>query len=148
MAMQPLRRCTYPGCRQRVKSGRCDEHKREARRQQDSRRGTRTERGYSNRWGRYRLMYLKANPLCVNCFKSDIYTPATIVDHIIPIDGEQDVLFWPEWNHQPLCHTCHNIKTFKHDPLTKQKRRNGAYREEEVKASHRTDWTHEYNCNA
>ncbi|EPI4694256.1 HNH endonuclease signature motif containing protein [Morganella morganii] len=148
MPWQPLKRCSYPGCNKRVKSGRCDEHKREARRQQDSRRGTRTERGYSNRWGRYRLMYLKANPLCKHCFESGIYIPARIVDHIIPIDGEQDVLFWPEWNHQPLCHTCHNRKTQQQDPAIKQKRKNGAYREQEEKAAHHNDWIHEYNRNA
>lgn len=55
----------------------CEAHKRQARQQQDARRGTRTERGYSNRWGRYRLRYLKANPLCVHCLKSEHYTPAT-----------------------------------------------------------------------
>lgn len=148
MAMHPLKRCTYPGCRQRVKSGRCDEHRREARRQQDSRRGSRRERGYTVAWDKYRLNYLKLNPLCVHCLSLGVYTPAKIVDHIIPIDGNSDVLFWPEWNHQPLCHACHNTKTFRHDPLTKQKRRNGDYREQEEKAEHRNDWIHEYNRNA
>ncbi|MDN5986874.1 MAG: HNH endonuclease, partial [Enterobacterales bacterium] len=27
MPWQPLKRCTYPSCNKRVKSGRCDEHK-------------------------------------------------------------------------------------------------------------------------
>lgn len=148
MAMHPLKRCTYPGCRQRVKSGRCDEHRREARQQQDSRRGSRRERGYTVAWDKYRLNYLKLNPLCVHCLSLGAYTPAKIVDHIIPIDGNSDVLFWPEWNHQPLCHACHNTKTFRHDPLTKQKRKNGGYREQEEKAEHRNDWLHEYNRNA
>ncbi|MBE8614863.1 HNH endonuclease, partial [Morganella morganii] len=69
-------------------------------------------------------------------------------DHIIPIEGEQDVLFWPEWNHQPLCHTCHNRKTQQQDPATKQMRKNGEYREQEEKAAHRNDGIHEYNRNA
>ncbi|ETO44535.1 HNH endonuclease [Morganella sp. EGD-HP17] len=148
MAWQPLKRCSYPGCNKRVKSGRCDEHKREARRQQDSRRGSRRERGYTPAWDKYRLGYLKRNPLCAHCLRLTVYTPATIVDHIIPVDGGSDVLFWPEWNHQSLCHACHNIKTFKHDPLTKQKRKNGDYREQEERAEHRNDWIHEYNRNA
>ncbi|ERT11881.1 HNH endonuclease [Photorhabdus temperata] len=139
----PLKRCAYPGCKQRVKSGRCDEHKREARRVQDSKRGTRTARGYSNQWGQYRLMYLKANPLCVICLKANIYTPATIVDHIIPIDGDSDVLFWPDFNHQSICHSCHNTKTFKQDPITKQKRKNGEYREWEERAVQRHDWIYQ-----
>lgn len=148
MPWQPLKRCSYPGCNKRVKSGRCDEHRREARQQQDSRRGSRRERGYTVAWDKYRLNYLKLNPLCVHCLSLGVYTPAKIVDHIIPIDGNSDVLFWPKWNHQPLCHACHNTKTFRHDPLTKQKRRNGDYREQEEKAEHRSDWIHEYNCNA
>ncbi|MBN7843655.1 HNH endonuclease [Providencia rettgeri] len=148
MAWQPLKRCSYQGCNKRVKSGRCDEHKREARRQQDSQRGTRTERGYSNRWGRYRLQYLKANPLCVHCLEQGTYTPAVIVDHIIPIEGDSDVLFWPEYNHQPLCQSCHNRKTQQQDPITKQKRKNGVYRELEAKAAQHHDWRHEYNQNA
>ncbi|WP_340616993.1 HNH endonuclease [Xenorhabdus entomophaga] len=140
MPWQPLKRCSYPGCKQRVKSGRCVEHQREARRQQDKQRGTRTERGYSNRWGRYRLMYLKANPLCVHCLTQNSYTPATIVDHIIPIDGDSDVLFWPDFNHQALCHGCHNRKTVQTDPATKQRRKNGEYREREAEAAKRRDW--------
>lgn len=148
MPWQPLKRCSYPGCNKRVKSGRCDEHKREARRQQDSRRGSRRERGYTPAWDKYRLNYLKLNPLCVHCLKLGVYTPAKIVDHIIPVDGGSDVLFWPEWNHQPLCSGCHSRKTVTSDPATKQRRRNGAYREQEEKAAHRTDWIHEYNRNA
>ncbi|MDC9603511.1 HNH endonuclease signature motif containing protein [Xenorhabdus griffiniae] len=140
MPWQPLKRCTYPSCRERVTSGRCEQHKREARRQQDSKRGTRTARGYSNQWGKYRLMYLKANPLCVICLKASIYTPATIVDHIIPIDGDSDVLFWPDFNHQSICHSCHNTKTFKQDPITKQKRKRGEYREQEERAAKYRGW--------
>ncbi|HEJ9412559.1 TPA: HNH endonuclease [Proteus mirabilis] len=147
MPWQPLKRCSYQGCNKRVKSGRCDEHKREARRQQDSKRGSRRERGYTPTWDKYRLHYLRLNPLCVHCLKNGVYTPATIVDHIIPIDGGSDVLFWPDWNHQSLCHACHNTKTFKHDPLTKQKRKNGDYREQEEKAAHRNDWIDEHNRN-
>ncbi|WP_275367488.1 HNH endonuclease [Xenorhabdus bovienii] len=103
-------------------------------------RGTRTQRGYSNQWGRYRLQYLKANPLCVHCLQPDIYASATIVDHIIPIQGEADVLFWPDFNHQSICHSCHNTKTFKQDPITKQKRKRGEYREQEERAVKYRGW--------
>lgn len=148
MAWQPLKRCSYQGCKQRVKSGRCDEHKREARRLQDSRRGSRRERGYTPTWDKYRLRYLKLHPLCVHCLKRGVYTPSTIVDHIIPIDGGSDVLFWPDFNHQALCQSCHSRKTVTSDPDTKQKRKNGEYRKLEEKAAHRNDWVHEYNQNA
>ncbi|HHJ4457381.1 HNH endonuclease [Citrobacter sp. RHBSTW-00696] len=140
MPFAPLRYCTVPGCKARVKSGRCAEHRSQARAEHDSRRGTRTERGYTNRWQRYRLRYLKANPLCKSCQKSGQFTPALIVDHIIPIDGEADVLFWPEWNHQPLCHACHNRKTVQDDPLTKSNRAAGYYYAEERRAAYARDW--------
>ncbi|CDH01732.1 HNH endonuclease signature motif containing protein [Xenorhabdus bovienii] len=131
MPWQPLKRCSYPSCKQRVKSGRCEEHRREQNRQ----RGTRTERGYSNRWSRYRLMYLKTHPLCMHCLKQNCYMPATIVDHIIPIQGEADVLFWPASNHQALCQTCHNRKTVQTDPITKAKRKQGSYQEQEAETA-------------
>lgn len=140
MPFAPLRYCTVPGCKTRVKSGRCAEHRSEARAESDSRRGTRSERGYTNRWQRYRLRFLKINPLCKSCLKASQYTPAVIVDHIIPIRGEADVLFWPEWNHQPLCHACHNRKTVQDDPLTKSNRAAGHYWAEEARAARQRDW--------
>ncbi|BET98202.1 HNH endonuclease [Xenorhabdus taiwanensis] len=144
MPWHPLKRCTYPGCNQRVKSGRCEQHRREINRQQDKQRGSRRERGYTPAWDKYRLQFLKANPLCVHCLKQDNYTPATVVDHIIPINGGSDVLFWPASNHQSLCHSCHNTKTFKQDPITKQKRKQGAYREQEAEAARRNDWMYQH----
>ncbi|HHH0073588.1 TPA: HNH endonuclease signature motif containing protein [Yersinia enterocolitica] len=148
MPVHPLKRCSYPGCRARVKAGRCAEHKREARVQQDSQRGSRRERGYTPRWDKYRLMYLKAHPLCVHCEKQGTYTPAKIVDHIIPIDGGEDVLFWPESNHQGLCVSCHSRKTTTQDPVTKQQRKAGKFHAQEEAARHRNDWIYEYNKNA
>ena len=143
MPWQPLRRCTEPGCNKRVKAGKCDEHKQQARRQSDSRRGTRTERGYSNRWSEYRRHVLRANPLCVHCLKAGTYTAATIVDHIIPIEGDTDVLFWPDTNHQALCISCHSRKTTTSDPMTKEQRRAGVYREQEEAAACRSNWVYE-----
>ncbi|EGE7941614.1 HNH endonuclease, partial [Escherichia coli] len=69
MPWQPLRRCTEPGCNRRVKSGKCEEHRRSARQQQDSRRGSSRERGYTRQWEKYRAMYLSKNPLCAHCLE-------------------------------------------------------------------------------
>ena len=74
-----------------------------------------------------------------------VYTSATIVDHIIPIEGEADVLFWPASNHQSLCAACHGRKTTTTDPVTKQQRKAGKFREQEEAARHRTDWIYEAN---
>lgn len=59
MPWQPLRRCTEPGCNRRVKSGKCEEHRRAAWRAEDARRGHRRARGYSRQWDKYRALYLK-----------------------------------------------------------------------------------------
>ncbi|WP_085981300.1 MULTISPECIES: HNH endonuclease signature motif containing protein [unclassified Paenibacillus] len=40
--------------------------------------------------------------------------PATVVDHITPHKGDMG-LFWDQGNWQPLCATCHSIKTAKED---------------------------------
>ncbi|WGE43046.1 HNH endonuclease [Actinobacillus equuli] len=106
MPMQPLRRCTFPCCRNRVKSGRCDEHK-----PKDTRQGA-AKRGYDHRWAKYRKGYLAQNPLCVMCLAKGIYTPATVIDHIKPVEnGQADPLFWVQSNHQALCRDCHSYKT-------------------------------------
>jgi len=92
MPYQPLRRCSYPGCRNKVKSGRCEEHK-----PKDNRPSSRA-RGYDHKWSKYRAQYLN--------------TPATVIDHIKPVEnGQADPLFWVESNHQALCRDCHSYKT-------------------------------------
>ena len=106
MPYQPLRRCSYPGCRNKVKSGRCEEHK-----PKDNRPSSRA-RGYDHKWSKYREQYLKHHPLCVMCLEKGIYTPATVIDHIKPVEnGQADPLFWVGSNHQSLCRDCHSYKT-------------------------------------
>ncbi|AGO16839.1 HNH endonuclease signature motif containing protein [Glaesserella parasuis] len=108
MPMQPLKRCSFPGCRNRVKSGRCEEHQQK---KQDNRLPA-SKRGYDHRWTKYRAEYLKHNPLCVMCLAKGSYTPATVIDHIKPVqNGQADPLFWVMSNHQALCRDCHSYKT-------------------------------------
>ena len=84
--------------------------RRQADRLYDRKRGSSTQRGYGARWQRRRLIFLKNNPLCVECLKRGERTPATEVDHIEPHNGDP-VLFWDESNWQGLCKTDHSIKT-------------------------------------
>lgn len=108
MPYKPLRRCTFPGCRNRVQSGRCEEHKPKVK---DTRESS-SARGYNYKWRKYREQYLRLHPLCVMCLEEGFYTPATVIDHIKPVEnGQADPLFWIESNHQALCRNCHSYKT-------------------------------------
>lgn len=76
----------------------------------DRMRGGAAERGYDGRWRKARAAFLRRNPLCVECMRKGVLTPATVVDHIIPHRGDKE-LFWNEENWQPLCKSCHDRKT-------------------------------------
>lgn len=71
--------------------------------------GSSNERGYTYQWQKARLVYLAANPLCVYCtaMKTPRVVAASVVDHIIPHQGDQ-ALFWAVENWQSLCAACHN----------------------------------------
>ena len=71
------------------------------------RRGNRHEQGYTNRWARVAHHFLREHPVCVLCSAADRVTAATLVDHVIPHRGDDD-LFWRESNWQALCAPCHN----------------------------------------
>ena len=77
---------------------------------QQKKNGNSAERGYDRRWRKYRLHFLRVNPLCVICQAAGRVTPATVVDHIIPHRGVSS-LFWDYDNHQALCVACHVKKT-------------------------------------
>lgn len=107
--------CRQPGCRMLVDvSGYCESHEKLHRKQVDDRRGSSSERGYGSRWQKARATFLRRNPICVECLKAKIPTPAVIVDHIIPHKGDQD-LFWDTSNWQPLCKLHHDQKTATED---------------------------------
>lgn len=68
---------------------------------------TSTQRGYGYRWQQARERYLREHPLCVMCYARRCITAATVVDHIVPHQGDQ-ALFWRESNWQGLCAHCHS----------------------------------------
>ena len=63
----------------------------------------------TTRWRRVREQVLQGNPLCVNCETLGLLTVAQMVDHIEPVrlGGE----FWAMDNLQPLCNSCHGVKS-------------------------------------
>lgn len=64
-------------------------------------------------WKADRLAHLTANPICKGkdstCEKDGIVVPATVSDHIIPV--ERGGAMWEWSNRQPLCASCHNKKS-------------------------------------
>ena len=84
-----------------------------SRRDHDRTRGSASERGYGWRWQQYTRGFLADNYACA----CGCQMPATLVDHIVPINGPEDDLFWDERNHQALTRDCHNRKTKRADDL-------------------------------
>ena len=108
MPKTPKRPCRYPCCPNLCDSGvYCREHSQYS---SDRLRGNAAERGYDGKWRTSRDRYLRRNPLCVQCLKEGIITPATVVDHVVPHRGNR-TLFWDEHNWQALCKSCHDKKT-------------------------------------
>ena len=69
---------------------------------------TKAPRLYDNqRWRKVRRMHLAEHPMCVMCERQGRVTAATVVDHIVPHEGNAD-LFWDMDNWQSLCATCHS----------------------------------------
>ncbi|ETT46284.1 HNH endonuclease [Paenibacillus odorifer] len=105
------RPCSYPRCPELIESGTyCTKHTK----LREQQRGTSYQRGYDHKWKLARIRYLRHHPLCVHCEERGEDIAATVVDHIIPHKGDMR-LFWDIKNWQPLCATCHGIKTAKED---------------------------------
>lgn len=104
------KQCKKIGCSNLTDNanGYCVEHQPE-RYRYDKARLSSYQRGYDNRWRKYRLWFLEYHPLCSLCGD-----PATVVDHIIPHKGDKK-LFWDANNHQALCKACHDAKTARED---------------------------------
>jgi 5-methylcytosine-specific restriction protein A len=72
--------------------------------------GTAAANGYGYRWQQARIAFLQDHPLCAQCQQCGRATPATVVDHIAPHRGDM-LLFWDRNNWQPLCASCHGVKS-------------------------------------
>jgi 5-methylcytosine-specific restriction protein A len=70
-------------------------------------RKTASARGYGRRWQKARLTYLANHPLCCQCERRGLVVASTVVDHVTPHHGDQQ-LFWDSSNWQALCSTCHD----------------------------------------
>ena len=71
-------------------------------------------RGYNRAWQKASKQYLNAHPFCVMCEQEGFFRKATVVDHIVPHRGNEE-LFWDRSNWQPLCKKHHDRKTLTED---------------------------------
>lgn len=110
MRVRPLKPCRYPGCPNLTSGRYCSEH------YKIYQRPSAGERGYNSRWRKRSKLFLKEHPLCEACLEQNNLTPATVVDHIVPHRGNP-ALMWSESNWQPLCKSCHDRKTGRHDSV-------------------------------
>ncbi|MDE0844280.1 MAG: HNH endonuclease signature motif containing protein [Psychrobacter pacificensis] len=125
MPMMPTKLCSHAGCNASAgANGVCRLHKPKPKHQKATQikqaepaklkridnRPSSAQRGYDARWRSARELYLADEPLCRNCMLQNIITGADVVDHIIPHRGDYE-LFWDQTNWQPLCYSCHSIKT-------------------------------------
>lgn len=125
MPLMPTTLCSHAGCNASAGAdGVCRMHRPKPKHQKPTQikqaepaklkridnRPSSAQRGYDARWRSARELYLADEPLCRNCMLQNIITGADVVDHIIPHRGDHE-LFWDQTNWQPLCYSCHSIKT-------------------------------------
>lgn len=110
MPKKAKRQCIVAGCPDLADVGiRCPKHTKEFEKNRPNYNRyieNQSSNLYDARWQKYRITFLRQHPIC-SCGQ-----PATIVDHIIDHLGNIE-LFWRRENHQALCETCHNKKTWK-----------------------------------
>lgn len=70
---------------------------------------TTKQRGYGDDWRQLSERYRRHQPLCEDCLKDDLVTPASEVHHVVPISVDPTLrLVWS--NLVALCSTCHNLR--------------------------------------
>lgn len=101
------RPCATHGCPTLTTGSHCDEHKRVAQKQADTK--TDEERRFysSARWQKIRARQLRKEPLCRTCFNNARLTAANTADHIIPRRQGGDE---SDDNLQSQCGPCHQAK--------------------------------------
>lgn len=105
----PSRPCTYPGCHNFAKHGRCDLHISQVKKKYDANRELNEEWRdwiHSRRYRTAAAIFKANNPLCVRCEAKEIITPVYLIHHKIPHEGDWN-LFWDKENWESLCNSCH-----------------------------------------
>ena len=106
MPTSMLRPCSYPGCTNLVRSGRCDAHPFQS---VDQHNPEHQKLYNTRRWKMIRRLQLAGQPWCEECLRANVYTPASEVDHITPHRGDPAIFYRGPF--QSLCTPCHSRKT-------------------------------------
>ena len=72
-------------------------------------------RGYGSRWREYRERYFASPRVCACGCGAEVNAGNGAIDHIVPVSGPSDPLFWDTSNHQPLLRGHHSRKTAMQD---------------------------------
>ncbi len=104
---KPKRACAYTGCSRLAESGKyCIEHQKERNKQYNKfERDPESNKRYGRAWKRIRDRYINLHPLCEECKRNGILTPAEEVHHIKPLSkgGGNE-----RSNLMSLCKSCHS----------------------------------------
>jgi 5-methylcytosine-specific restriction protein A len=73
------------------------------------------KRGYDRVWRTFRAAFLHDNPLCIDCERRGIVTPATHVDHEPALTGPDDPGRLDSGRCRSMCASCHSRKTCRQD---------------------------------
>jgi 5-methylcytosine-specific restriction enzyme A len=111
---KPKHPCNTPGCSHLTSSRFCPKHTVTNNRLAESCRVRPYAYLYGRLWQVRSAIYKSQHPVCEECMKRGIVTPAYAVDHKVPHKGDLD-LFWDEDNWQSLCEHDHNVKTAKEE---------------------------------
>ena len=104
MAQLPYKQCAVGGCPEIVRSGRCEKHSRQQKKQWSA---DRYNEPFYNTvlWQKVRRAYRKKYPLCEECLKRGITKAAEMVHHITAIRDGGSKTAWS--NLKSLCNECH-----------------------------------------
>jgi 5-methylcytosine-specific restriction protein A len=109
-----MRVCSEPGCPELVeRSGKCETHDKESRREREAGRASASARGYDTEWRKTRATFLAKHRICED--PGGCIEPATDVDHIDGL-GPKGPRGHDPSNLRALCHSHHSKRTARDQP--------------------------------
>jgi 5-methylcytosine-specific restriction protein A len=106
MPSKPPKPCCAPGCPTLTHSRYCPQHASQARRIEDSRRGSAASRGYGSKWTRWSAAHRRRFPVCQLCALEGRTTPSDLSHHLHPV-SQGGAVFVPDDQLLAVCRDCH-----------------------------------------